>query len=52
MAMSKRNSGNGDLVMDFIFSWSLDDILNEDLFKGKVSFLRLFGSQMFVNISD
>ncbi|KAM0946827.1 putative P-loop containing nucleoside triphosphate hydrolase [Dioscorea sansibarensis] len=31
MAMSK-----GHLVMDIIFSWSLDDIFNEDLFKGKV----------------
>lgn len=38
MAMSKGNGGNGDLVMDFIFSWSLDDIFNGDLFKEKVSF--------------
>ncbi|KAM0946829.1 putative DNA helicase [Dioscorea sansibarensis] len=36
MAMSKRNGGNGDLVMDFMFCWSLDDIFNGDLFKGKV----------------
>ncbi|KAH7664496.1 DNA helicase protein [Dioscorea alata] len=36
MAMRKGNGGNGDLVMDFIFSWSLDDIFNGDLFKEKV----------------
>ncbi|XP_039137509.1 uncharacterized protein LOC120275083 isoform X2 [Dioscorea cayenensis subsp. rotundata] len=36
MAKSKINEGNGDLVADFIFSWSLDDIFNGDLFKGKV----------------
>ncbi|KAH7664499.1 DNA helicase protein [Dioscorea alata] len=36
MANNKRNEGNGDLVADFIFSWSLDDIFNGDLFKGKV----------------
>ena len=45
--MSKRNSGNGDLVMDFMFCWSLDDIFNGDLFKGKVSLSRQFPSQMY-----
>ncbi|KAJ0968900.1 hypothetical protein J5N97_021777 [Dioscorea zingiberensis] len=36
MGTKQRNiEGNGDLV-DLIFSWSLDDIFNEDLFKGKV----------------
>ena len=52
MEMSMRNKGNGNLVMDFVFSWSLDDIFNGDLFNGKVCFFRLFPSQMFANISD
>lgn len=50
MEMSKRNGENGNLVTDFIFSWSLGDIFNGDLFNEKVSFFRLFPSRMFVNI--
>ncbi|KAH7664497.1 senataxin protein [Dioscorea alata] len=36
MEMSKRNGRNGNLVTDFIFSWSLGDIFNGDLFNEKV----------------
>ncbi|KAM0946836.1 putative DNA helicase [Dioscorea sansibarensis] len=35
MARKQINEGNDDLK-SIIFSWSMDDIFNEDLFKGKV----------------
>ncbi|KAJ0968897.1 hypothetical protein J5N97_021774 [Dioscorea zingiberensis] len=35
MANYQRKKGNGDLV-NLIFTWSLNDVLNDSLFKGKV----------------
>lgn len=36
-------------LMDIVFSWSLDDVMNKDLFRQEVS---AFSSQFFLEISN
>lgn len=49
---SKKKKAVGDLFTDTLFSWSLEDVFNEDHFKNKVFLLFTLSAYTFSYFSN